>query len=59
MKLNKQKQTLTLSKQSISKLTNALSQKVNGGNLPTNFTASIADTCKCSFPPKCGSDKML
>jgi hypothetical protein len=59
MKPNKQKQKLTLIKQSISKLTDVFSNKINGGNLPTNFTASFADTCKCSFPPKCASDKMI
>jgi hypothetical protein len=59
MKPNKQKQKLTLSKQSILKLTDVFSNKINGGNLPTNFTASLAETCKCSFPPKCGSETMI
>jgi hypothetical protein len=59
MKPKAQKQKLTLSKLSISKLTDSFSQRINGGNLPTNFTASLAETCKCSFPPKCGSEKMI
>lgn len=57
--MKQKKQKLKLSKQSISKLTDGFTQGIKGGNLPTTFTVSFAETCRCSFPPKCGSEKLI
>ena len=61
--MKQKKQKLTLSKQSVSKLTEANSQKIYGGVTGTTFTATInsilQNTCTCSFFPKCTSDNLL
>jgi hypothetical protein len=59
----KNKKKLTLSKHSISNLTDVKSNGIQGGanwtNTLTTLTSLFEQTCRCSWPPKCGSDMVI
>jgi hypothetical protein len=59
----KNKKKLTLSKHSISNLTDGKSNSIQGGanwtNTLTTLTSLFEQTCRCSWPPKCGSDMVI
>jgi hypothetical protein len=57
-------QKFRLGKQTISNLTNQSISQINGGSgnwtwtLTATLISLIEQTCKCTFPPKCGSDNI-